>query len=182
MALPLPHQDVHMNVAPGVATRRVSYPGELGFPPTPVSFEIPVGWTTTPVRGALAVVRDDRPGPDGFHANLVVSVDRIGSGVTLSAAARGVHNDAIGVAHRFELIAERVLAIDETPAILREQVVEVTGGVTPLAQSVLLHVVDVGDGVARDCIQLTMTAEVAMADEARARMADLISTLVVGER
>ena len=66
--------------------------------------------------------------------------------------------DARRSATRLELASERVLELAGAPAILREQVLEVEAATTPLVQFVLLLVVEVGDGEARDCIQLTATA------------------------
>lgn len=139
-------------------TRRVSYPGELGIPPTAISFDVPGGWATVPVAGALAVVRDPDVDAHGFRANVVVSVDRVSDAVTLSAAAADILADARRSSKAHTLCDERVLEIDGAPAILREQILEVEAARTPLVQFVLLLVVEIASGAARDCIQLTATA------------------------
>lgn len=157
-------------------TRRVGFPGELGIPPTPISFDVPAGWRTVPVDRALAVIRDDQADASGFHTNVVVSVDRVASSVTLSSAAADVLADARRSAAHLELAGERVLELAGAPAILREQVLEVEAATTPLVQFVLLLVVDVGDGEARDCIQLTATAAHVQRDTVARQMTALVDS------
>lgn len=157
-------------------TRRVGFPGELGVPPTPISFEVPAGWSTAPVDRALAVIRDEHADPSGFHTNVVVSVDRVASSVTLSTAAADVLADARRSATRLVLADEQVLELAGAPAIMREQVIEVEAAATPLVQFVLLLVVEVGDGAARDCIQLTATATEARRDAVAEQMAALVDS------
>jgi hypothetical protein len=161
------------------ATRRVGYPGELGLPPTGVSFEVPAGWETSHVPGAMAVVRDPQPGASGFHANLVVSVDRVAPDMTLSQTALDVLDDSRATTVSLQLVDETVLEVRDAPAILREQVISVQQLAVPLVQFVLLAVLDVADGAIRDCLQLTLSAEAAQRDALHDHVETLLRTLIV---
>lgn len=143
---------------------RVRYPGELGAPLVRVAYDVPLGWNTDPLPGALAVSREPVMGPHGFWANVVTSIDRVGPSSTLDQ----VLGDILGTARQgaTELIVqgERVLDVAGTPAVLREQTLRVATTEIPLIQFVLVLLVDVGDGVARDCVQITGTVDDARRD------------------
>jgi hypothetical protein len=164
------------------ATRRVTYPGELAAAPTELALDIPAGWRVSPVRGALAVARAPVCGPSGFHANLVVSVDRVARDVTLSTVAGAVLADARERSERLVVLAEAITEVDEVPALTRHQLVEVTGAPTPLLQLVVLLVVDVAGGEVRDVVQCTVTGEQRERDALQDAFDALVVSITLGER
>lgn len=138
---------------------RVSYPGELGVPPVRVAYDVPAGWNTDPIPGALGVSREPLVGPHGFWANVVTSIDRVAPSETLDHVITAFLASARQGASELVVSGERVLDVDGTPAVLREQTLRVASAEIPLVQFVLALLVDVGDGVARDCVQITGTID-----------------------
>jgi hypothetical protein len=158
---------------------RVSYPGELGAPPVPVAYDVPLGWTTDPLPGALAVSREPVMGPNGFWANVVLSIDRVGPSTTLDHVITDIFVSARDGVADLDLVRDRVLDVSGTPAVLREQRLQVTSTDIPLVQFVLVLLVDVGDGVARDCVQITGTVEQARRDTFAERFQHLVSSVAL---
>lgn len=158
---------------------RVSYPGELGVPPVRVAYDVPAGWQTDPIPGALGVSREPTAGPEGFWANIVTSIDRVAPSETLDHVITHLLVSAREGATELVVCGERVLDVAGTPAVLREQVLRVTTSAAPLAQFVLALLVDVGDGVARDCVQITGTVEEARRDEFASTFSHLAASVTI---
>jgi hypothetical protein len=160
----------------GQAYQRVSYPGELGIPPVGVVFDIPAGWTIAAVQGALAVAREPEPGPEGFWANVVTSIDRVGPSASLDRITSDILADAQESSTTFHLSDERIVEVSGVPAVLREQVLQVEASPLTLVQFVLVLLVDVGEGRARDCVQITGSVE----DGRRDLLATVFERLTAG--
>ncbi len=166
------------NISPDTSPyTRVSYPGELGVPPVRVAYDVPAGWNTDPLPGALAVSREPIAGPAGFWANVVTSIDRVGPSATLDQVITDFLVSAREGAHELIVSGERVLDVSGTPAVLREQMLRVETAEMPLVQFVLALLVDVGEGVARDCVQITGTIEAARRDEFSAAFEHLVGSV-----
>ncbi|MDQ8045594.1 MAG: hypothetical protein AAGC46_12815 [Solirubrobacteraceae bacterium] len=138
---------------------RISYPGELGLPPVGVSFEVPEGWSTAPVPGALAATREAEAGPNGFWANIVTSIDRVGPATSLDKIARELLSGAQATATSITLDEERIVEVSGVPAIVREQTMTTERAPFDLVQLSLVLLVDVGGGLGRDCVQITGSIE-----------------------
>lgn len=177
--MPLKRLDPGARLA-DVPVRRVAYPGELGAAPTGLSFAVPRTWTTAPVRGALAVARAPVAGSHGLHANLVVSVDRVGGQATLSGIAQDVLRDARERAGGLVVIDERLAEVAGLPALRREQRLESTAVRSALVQFVVLLLVEVGSGVVRDCVQITTTGEAVDRDAVRGVFDGVCDSLRLG--
>jgi hypothetical protein len=162
------------------AVRRVAYPGELGAAPTGLSFSVPADWHTAPVRGALAVARAPEPGAHGLHANLVLSIERVTDQVTLSGVAQEVLRDARHRAEALVVIEERLAEVAALPALRREQRLEAAAVGVSLVQFVVLLLAEVGDGAARDCIQITATGEATEHGALRAVFDEVCESLRLG--
>ncbi|MDO9352048.1 MAG: hypothetical protein Q7T55_00040 [Solirubrobacteraceae bacterium] len=163
--------------SPSTVYTRVSYPGELGAPLVHVAYDVPLGWNTDPLPGALAVSREPVMGPNGFWANVVTSIDRVGPSTTLDHVITDIFVTARDGAVELDLVRDQVRDVSGTPAVLREQRLQVTTTDIPLVQFVLVLLVDVGDGVARDCVQITGTVEQARRDEFAERFLHLVSSV-----
>lgn len=172
------HSAPDASVAPA-ARRQVAYPGELGAASTALAFCVPAQWSTQPATGALAMVRAPTPNRHGFHANLVLSVDRVSDATTLWAAGRSVLADARRRASGLVVVGEGVTEVAERPALRREQRLDAAGVGGTLVQLVLILLAAV-PGAGRDCIQMTVTG----AGDERALIAqvldDVCASLTLG--
>lgn len=158
---------------------RVAYPGELGYPPVGVSFDIPAGWTTGAVDGALAVAREAQVGPNGFWANVVLSIDRVSASTSLDRVSTSLLDSTREDAVEFSIADERIVEVSGLPGVLREQTLRVEESPLHLSQFVLVLLVDIGDGRARDCVQLTGSIELGRRDQLAALFAQLTDSLTL---
>jgi hypothetical protein len=165
-----------IDTADGV--RRIGYPGELGIPPVGVSFEIPAAWVTAPMPGAMAVTMEREPGAAGFRANIVTSIQRASVETTLDEAGTELLEESRASVLEFVHVAEHVVAVEDRPAILREQSIRIAETELELVQFVLILVVD-RVGVAADVVQLTGSVELDRRDTLGTLFEHLVDSIAI---
>ncbi len=137
-----------------MAVNRVTYPcAKVPGPPT-VSFDLPIGWTVSTAPG-VAFLATKPAGVNEFSTNLVVSIRRVSSAVSLEESASEI-GDSLKSLTDYAELTDSVVDIDDRPVAIREYGFVDSASGTTIFQ-IQAHVLVPLDRVTADVVTATLS-------------------------